>query len=380
MFTLTLVSLLLASSNALVSASPCVAFDINWNLLAFGLDGKDFNAGAQSSWSSGKRKASEITTSGRPPFDGTNTTCYLSQHALNSFQYENAIYVMSADSKNPSDVYIYDATAKSWSAQTVTTNGFDPSNFAAILDHDTNVFYAMSANQLWNLDMSQQKAATGSALSWNNVGNTPYPSGYNPVMVIANNHIHFLDVPNLSPGQEDIFVIHYSWYQPSPQAYPVSGGNGAVPNQFGHATSFFMDDNTVQQNFAFVPQDGSATYVVNVMSNSTTQMAGPSTKDPKATYFASSNSLVQLTSSGAANYLPFNPSGSNSDAKWAPIQALAAAAPPSSTSASSGSSPTGSSGSGSSGSSSSGSGSGSASGSSSGSPSSGSRFGFPSCS
>jgi hypothetical protein len=36
-----------------VRASPCVAFDANWNLLAFDLDGKDWNAGTQDTWSSG---------------------------------------------------------------------------------------------------------------------------------------------------------------------------------------------------------------------------------------------------------------------------------------------------------------------------------------
>lgn len=55
MFTLslpTIVALFLSSSTA-VHASPCVAFDINWNLLAFGLDGKDWNAGTQDTWASG---------------------------------------------------------------------------------------------------------------------------------------------------------------------------------------------------------------------------------------------------------------------------------------------------------------------------------------
>jgi len=55
MFTLslpTIVALFLSSSTA-VHASPCVAFDVNWNLLAFGLDGKDWNAGTQDTWASG---------------------------------------------------------------------------------------------------------------------------------------------------------------------------------------------------------------------------------------------------------------------------------------------------------------------------------------
>jgi hypothetical protein len=40
-------------SPAAVHASSCVAFDSNWNLLAFGLDGKDWNASTQGTWASG---------------------------------------------------------------------------------------------------------------------------------------------------------------------------------------------------------------------------------------------------------------------------------------------------------------------------------------
>jgi hypothetical protein len=36
-----------------VRASSCVAFDVSWNLLAFGLDGQDWNAGAEETWASG---------------------------------------------------------------------------------------------------------------------------------------------------------------------------------------------------------------------------------------------------------------------------------------------------------------------------------------
>ena len=47
---------------------------------------------------------------------------------------------MGADTSNPSAIYIYDAAAKSWSTQNVTTGNFNPASFDAILDHDTNVF------------------------------------------------------------------------------------------------------------------------------------------------------------------------------------------------------------------------------------------------
>jgi hypothetical protein len=56
---------------------------------------------------------------------------------------------LNANSANQSSIYIYDAAAKSWSTQAVDAGKFDPTNFAAILDHDTNVFCGLS-NPLMN--------------------------------------------------------------------------------------------------------------------------------------------------------------------------------------------------------------------------------------
>ncbi|KAH7924719.1 hypothetical protein BV22DRAFT_1034871 [Leucogyrophana mollusca] len=332
---LTLVSLLLFSTSATVLASPCVAFDINWNLLAFDLDGKDYNAGTQDTWT-GSGKATDITTSGRPPFDGSNTTCYLSQ-------YTNAIYVMGADSQEPASVYIYDAGAKSWSTQAVTAGSFDPSSFDAILDHDTNVFYALSNGNLFSLDMGLLKAANSTPLAWVNAEQAPYPANYQPVMALAQNHIHFLDVPGVAAGSADIFVIHYSYFQPVPQPFPLPNGS-AIPATYGQATSFFQESG-VQQEFAFIPQDSSAVYVVNVETNTTQMLAGPTTKDPKATYFAGITSLVQLDSAGGVSFLPYQEGNVsvNSAASWSTVSLLAAVAPPSS-SPNNSTSPSGSSG------------------------------------
>lgn len=135
------------------------------------------------------------------PFDGANTTCYLAQ-------FFNAVYVMNGDASSPSSVHIYDAGAKSWSTQSVTTGSFDPSSFDTILDHDTNVFYALSHGELFFLDMQQMKSANSSPIAWTDVEKSPYPDGYNPVMALAQNHIHFLDVPDVPAGSADIFVIH----------------------------------------------------------------------------------------------------------------------------------------------------------------------------
>jgi len=326
MFAPTVASLLLFSASAAVKASPCVAFDTNWNLLAFGLDGKDWFAGTQDTWS-GSGQATDITTTGRPAFDATNTTCYLSQ-------YTNAIYVLNGDSQNPSSLYIYDATAKSWSTQAVTLGSFDTSSFGAILDHDTNVFYALSNGNLFSLDMGLLKAANSTPLAWVNAEQSPYPSSYQPVMALAQNHIHFLDVPGVPAGSADIFVIHYSYFQPQSQAYPLPDG-GAFPATYGQATSFFQASD-VQQEFAFIPQDSSAVYVINVETNTTQQLTGPTVKDSKATYFASTNSLVQLSSNGTVSFLPYQEGNTsvNAAASWSIVKPLASAAPPSTSSAS----------------------------------------------
>jgi len=321
----TLVSLL-ALALTMTAASPCVTFDSNFNLLVLGLGGKDWNAGTQDAWTSGT--ASDITTSGRPPFNGANTTCYLSQ-------FNNAVYVMNGDSSSPSAVHIYDAAAKSWSTQSVTTGTFDPSSFNTILDHDTNVFYALSHGEMFFLNMEQMKAATSSPLSWTDVEKAPYDASYQPVMALAQNHIHFLDVPGTPAGDAQIFVIHFSFFQPEPQAYPLPDGS-AFPATHGQTASFFQPSD-VQQEFAFIPDDGSNTFVINVETNTTQSLPGPSSKDPKAIYAASITSLVQLDSNGAVSFLPYKEgdAATNSKASWTPVANVAAAVPAGSTSSSS---------------------------------------------
>ena len=69
---------------------------------------------------------------------------------------------------------------------------------------------------------------------------------------MAQNHVHFLGVPNLPAGDAKIFVIHckpaiislsiyvlniisVSFMQPAPQNY------GTFPDSHGKAASFFLD-------------------------------------------------------------------------------------------------------------------------------------------
>ena len=56
--------------------------------------------------------------------------------------------------------------------------------------------------------MSSLKAAQEEPLAWNLVQDLSFPSNYNPVMALAQNHIHFLDVGSDGPGEARIFVIH----------------------------------------------------------------------------------------------------------------------------------------------------------------------------
>ncbi|KAJ6584301.1 hypothetical protein B0H10DRAFT_1832920 [Mycena sp. CBHHK59/15] len=312
----TLVTLFVLSTPSVVRAgSSCVAFDTAWNLLAFGFNGKDYNAGTSDSWASGF--ATDITATGRPPFNGNNTKCYLAE-------FFNAIYVLGADTSQPSAVYIYDATKKSWSTQAVTAGTFDASSFEAILDHDTNFFYALSKGSLFSLDMGSLTSANSTPLAWSNDEAAQITTtNYDPVMGIAQNHIYFFGVPGVAAGSAPIFVIHFSFWQPGAQQY------GSFPDSHGQATSFFLDSG-VQTEIAFIPDDGSNTYIVNVDTNTTQTIAGPPIVDAGATYFASTTALVQLASSGAVSWLPYSASSSsdNSAAKWSTVQKLAAVAPP----------------------------------------------------
>lgn len=47
---LTLVLLFVSFVPLFVHGSPCIAMDADFNLLVFGINGNDYNAGQQSSW------------------------------------------------------------------------------------------------------------------------------------------------------------------------------------------------------------------------------------------------------------------------------------------------------------------------------------------
>lgn len=118
---------------------------------------------------------------------------------------------------------------------------------------------ALANGSMSSLDLGTQTSATGSSLSWNNVGSPPFTTtNYNPTMALAQNHIHFIGVPGNQPGTADIFVIHckislqasayvslksrlVSFFQPTPQSYPVGGGGSTFPSTHGQTASIFLE-------------------------------------------------------------------------------------------------------------------------------------------
>jgi len=56
--------------------------------------------------------------------------------------------------------------------------------------------------------MGLLKVANSTPLEWVDVEKAPFPSDYQPVMVLAQNHIFFYNVPGVAAGSEKIFVIH----------------------------------------------------------------------------------------------------------------------------------------------------------------------------
>ena len=68
---------------------------------------------------------------------------------------------------------------------------------------------ALSGGELFFLDMGSETSANSTALIWVDVGKPSFDTtNYQPVMALAQNHIHFLDVTGLQSGQADILVIH----------------------------------------------------------------------------------------------------------------------------------------------------------------------------
>ncbi|KAG9010796.1 hypothetical protein FRB90_007640 [Tulasnella sp. 427] len=297
-------------------ALPCVSFDSQWNLYAFGVQGQHYwSLGKTDGWTGASGPSvTTVDTTNAPPMNGNNTQCFLAQ-------FYNAIYVLNGDSSNPNAVHIFNANSKTWSVQSIDTPAFDITSASAILDHDTNVFFALGGNNFYQLDMSSQVTAKSDALKWQEVNKPSFNTdGYNPVMAIADNHVFFLNVPGNDVGEANIFVIHFAYFQPDVQTFKPKSGS-AFPATGGETASIwqpFGSSPSPQKTFAFFPNDGSATYIVNVINNSTSTIPFPPAP-PSPGYSAHAGSLdtlVQLTPSGELYYHSIPSSSSSKSSRF----------------------------------------------------------------
>ncbi len=107
--------------------------------------------------------------------------------------------------------------------------------------------------------------------------------------------------------------------QPIPQTYnPAS-----FPTMHGKAVSIFQPEGKgVQTEFAYIPDDFSGTYVVNVVSNTTKTLTAPPKVDLSAGFAASTNSIVMLGNDGVVRALVYNPKTTTSGGTWQTVSKL----------------------------------------------------------
>ncbi|QRW10802.1 hypothetical protein RhiLY_09801 [Ceratobasidium sp. AG-Ba] len=206
----------------------------------------------------------------------------------------------------------------------------------------------MSKGNLYQADMGQLKAANATPIEWGATNAPPFDaSGYVPVMGLAQNHIHFLNRDANTDGQANIFVIHFAYWQPEVQMYAPGNNAGTFPQKHGQVASFFAGDVSVQKRFAFIPDDMSNTYVIDVEKNTTTVLPPPPASAGFASnpvglmgrYSASPAALVYLSPANELHYLAVdqNNMAAATGNKWAQISSselvAAAAVDPSATSA-----------------------------------------------
>jgi hypothetical protein len=160
-------------------------------------------------------------------------------------------------------MHIFSFDSQSWSTQGIAANGVDPTNVTAILDRDTNVFFGLSNSQIYSLDMGTLSGADGGTRGWGYVQNPPFAQNGaypNPVMALGQNHIHFLNVGKAATV--NIFVIHFSYMQPEQQVFaPMENGGQGFPSTRGYTATIFKGVESTPSKFAFIPEDGSATFI-----------------------------------------------------------------------------------------------------------------------
>ncbi|KAH7105209.1 hypothetical protein BKA62DRAFT_692039 [Auriculariales sp. MPI-PUGE-AT-0066] len=312
----------LAAAIGQVAAKACVVFDQNNNLLVLG-PSTDYTFGTQDSWAAAASAKAVGATTTRPPFDGDRPRCHLAQG-------NNAVLALGVDKANPTAVWFYDAGANSWSMQAMASGDTpDPDSMVEVLDHDTDVLYAYSKQTMYFAHFDYQKAAKSEPIEWVNQGvSFPFDgSSYKATAVNINNHIHFFGAPGSQAGQNYIYVVHFAFPQPDAQLFPSTNGKPTFPASHGWATSIFDPNGKEQRQAAFIPDDLSATYIVDAKTNQTLPLAAP-TKDSGSFFAASTSAVVQLTSDGKVFYLPVSQTdmagtGANAAAAWKQVGTVA---------------------------------------------------------
>lgn len=71
------------------------------------------------------------------------------------------MYVLNADTTQPSNLHIFNFNSQTWSTQQIDASGTDPNSLVAILDRNTNVFFALSGSSLYELQMDGLREADG---------------------------------------------------------------------------------------------------------------------------------------------------------------------------------------------------------------------------
>ncbi|KAJ3345545.1 hypothetical protein HDU83_003963, partial [Entophlyctis luteolus] len=299
---------LVALGAAGVNAIGCAITDISQNLYVFGASYGDLNLGSvESAWvaSSAPTSFTSLTSlANRPPFDTANPTCSFAP-------YLNYITVLNGDSsKGMSVLHVFDTTSSTWSIVPLTgTDSPSTTNYVATLDHDTNVIYAYSNGIMYRIDyansldqLAKNPSLTLEWLSEVNGNAQPFTgSSYtSPVMGQGTNHLHFFNQPDLSAGEAWIFVIHYAWWQPTPQSY---GTFAQKPGQTVYIPS--TDQSKVPNTFAYIPDDGTATILIDVNTNTSTILSGFGNSGSTYRYAATSSYIVQFdTTGGKLKVLP----------------------------------------------------------------------------
>ncbi|KAJ3211976.1 hypothetical protein HDU82_004387 [Entophlyctis luteolus] len=299
---------LCATGTAFVAAIGCAVTDISQNLYVFGASYGDINLGSvESAWisSSAPTTYTSLTSlANRPPFDTANPTCSFAP-------YLDCITVLNGDSsKGMSVLHVFNTTSMTWSIVQLTgTDTPSTTNYVATLDHDTNVIYAYSNGIIYRIDyansLDKLKDVSSLTLEWLsgvNASAQPFAgSSYtSPVMGQATNHLHFFNQPDLQAGEAWIFVVHYSWWQPTPQSY---GTFAQKPGQTVYIPA--ADQTNVPSTFAYIPDDGTATILVNVNTNTSTTLTGFGSSGSTYRYAATNSYIVQFdTTGGGLKVLP----------------------------------------------------------------------------